>query len=228
MFLKQSLITLIFLAGFLKSYGQVLNEYGLSIINTRADYLRGVAGDANEQLVEIKKHIPDIVLDIKYATPDNFTEQTMYTEARAFVRLPVVVALKTIQRELRKQGLGLKVFDAYRPYSVTVKFYDIAKDKNFVAHPKAGSRHNRGCAIDLTLIHLKTGRELKMPTPYDSFAPEASPDFRDLPKKVKANRDLLIGVMKKNGFQVLHNEWWHFDFKDWKEFDLIDIPFNEL
>ena len=142
--------------------------------------------------------------------------------------MPVVLALQTIQLELIKQGLGLKIFDAYRPYSVTVKFYDIAKNKDFVSHPRTGSRHNRGYAIDMTLINVKSGKELKMPTPYDSFVPEANSEFDDLPKKVKANRDLLIDIMERNGFEVLSNEWWHFDFRDWKEFDLMDIPFKEL
>lgn len=228
MSLKQLLISLLFLSGYLGAYGQTPNLYGLSIINTRVDYLKEIAGDANNQLVEIKKYIPDIQLDIRYATTNNFTKQAVYTEARAFARLPVVLALVKAQRQLNKKGLALKIFDAYRPYSVTVKFYDIATDKNFVADPKTGSRHNRGCAIDLTLISVKSGKELRMPTPYDSFAPEASPGFDDLPKKAKANRDLLIDVMERNGFHVLNNEWWHFDFKDWKEFDLMDIPFKEL
>jgi D-alanyl-D-alanine dipeptidase len=152
----------------------------------------------------------------------------VYDEARAFARIPVVLALKSAQKELNKQGLGLKIYDAYRPYSVTVKFFEIAADKNFVASPKTGSRHNRGCAIDLTLVNMRTGKELKMPTPFDSFAPEASPGFNDLPKKVKRNRDLLKHVMERNGFTVLHNEWWHFDFNTWKDYNLMDIPFKQL
>src|SRR5687767_4011799 len=164
MSLKQFLISLLFLGSNFSSYGQAPNQYGL-VINTRVDYLKDVAVDYNNQLVEINKYIPGIVLDIKYATTDNFTNQAVYSEGRAFARLPVVLALQEIQLELSKKGLGLKLFDAYRPYSVTVKFYDLATDKNFVADPKTGSRHNRGCAIDLTLINNKSGKELKMPTP---------------------------------------------------------------
>ena len=122
----------------------------------------------------------------------------------------------------------MKIFDAYRPYTVTRKFFEIASDKNFVANPKDGSRHNRGCAIDLTLINLKTGKELAMPTPYDSFAPEAASDFNDLPMDVIKNRDLLRTVMEKNNFRVLNNEWWHFDFIGWRNFELMDIPFEDL
>jgi D-alanyl-D-alanine dipeptidase len=124
--------------------------------------------------------------------------------------------------------LGLKIFDGYRPYSVTVKFFDIASDKSFVANPKDGSRHNRGCAIDLTLINLRTGKELEMPTPYDSFAPEAASDFNNLPSEVIQNRELLRSTMEKNGFRVLNNEWWHFDFNGWKSFEIMDIPFENI
>ena len=209
-------------------YAQSVNRYGLNIIDKQQVYLEKVAADSNNRLVEIKRYIPDIRLDIRYATSNNFTGQAVYEEARAFARLPVVLALKSVQNELKKKGLGLKIYDAYRPYSVTVKFFEVAEDKNFVASPKTGSRHNRGCAIDLTLVNLKSGRELKMPTPYDSFAPEAAPAFTDLPQRVKTNRDLLRKVMENHGFKVLHNEWWHFDYKNWENFQLMDIPFSSL
>jgi len=228
MLFRLSLLCLLFLFTSISGFAQKVNRYGLTVIDDQADYLQSVAADRNSRLVEISQYIPNIKLDIRYASSNNFTGQVVYTEARAFARLPVVLALKKIQEELNKKNLSLKIYDAYRPYAVTVKFFEIADDKNFVAHPKTGSRHNRGCAVDLTLINLKNGKELKMPTPYDSFAPEASPSFDNLPKKVKANRDLLIKVMEKHGFEVLHNEWWHFDFKDWKEFDLMDIPFKQL
>ncbi len=209
-------------------FGQKPNAYGLNIINSQAEYLQSVKTDSNNRLVEIKNFIPTIKLDIRYATANNFAGRQVYSEARAFARLPVVKALQAIQKELNNRGLGLKIFDAYRPYSVTVRFFDIASDKSFVASPKTGSRHNRGCAVDLTLVSLKTGHELKMPTPYDSFAPEASHDFNQLPKKVKANRELLKQIMLKHGFKLLPNEWWHYDFAAWKHYELMDIPFIEL
>ena len=195
---------------------QKANVYGLKVINTAAEYKVSVTADSNKHLVEIQKYIPDILLDIRYASTNNFVKQAVYKQARAFARLPVVKALKNIQDELKKFGLGLKIFDGYRPYSVTLKFFDIASDKSFVANPKDGSRHNRGCAIDLTLIHLLSGKELKMPTPYDSFAHEASVDFKDLRANIIKNRDQLRNVMERNGFKVLDNEWWHFDFTGWK------------
>ena len=209
-------------------YAQKVNQFGLSIINTVKDYHQSVELDSNSKLVEIAKYIPNIKLDIRYAGTNNFSGRAVYDQARAFARLPVVKALAIVQQDLNTRGLGLKIYDAYRPYAVTVKFFEIATDKNFVANPKTGSRHNRGCALDLTIIKLKSGKELKMPTPYDSFLPEAASVFTGLPRRVIRNRDLLKELMIKHGFSILLNEWWHFDFNDWKRYDLTDIPFKDL
>lgn len=203
------------------------NPYGLKVI-TYADYLDSCKKSSNYQLLELKKHIPGIVLDIRYATTNNFMKRVMYQQARAFARKPVVAQLKKVQALLNKKGYGLKIFDAYRPYSITVAFYKEASDKNFVANPKKGSRHNRGCAVDLTLIDLKTGKAIEMPTAYDSFAPEAAVTYNKLPAHVIKNRTLLISTMRQFGFRVLENEWWHFDFMDWQQYDLMDIPFQRL
>jgi len=204
------------------------NPYGLQVINSFEDYRLSYVADPNNELIEIKKAIPNIKLDIRYATKNNFMNQVMYKEARAFARKPVVAQLKRIQLALNKKGYGLKIFDAYRPYTITLAFYRKAKDKNFVANPKKGSKHNRGCAIDLTLIDLKTGKELQMPTPYDSFAPEASPSYSNLPAPIIKNRTLLITTMQAYGFRVIKNEWWHFDFIGWNKYPLMDIPFEKL
>lgn len=222
---------LVFLFLLLSSDGiraQQANPYGLLITNDLAAYKASVKADKNKELVEIRKYIPNIRLDIRYAGKNNFAKQAVYKQARAFARLPVVEALKNVQKELNKSGLGLKIFDGYRPYSVTVKFFAIASDKSFVANPKDGSRHNRGCAIDLTLVNLRTGKELEMPSPYDSFSAAAASDFMDLPAASIKNRELLRSIMEKNGFRVLKNEWWHFDFNGWKNFELMDIPFEDL
>lgn len=224
----KNLFLLLFVAVSAHSFAQKANSFGLTVVNSVADYKSTVSVHPEKELVDLKKYIPGIKLDIRYATNNNFAKQAVYKQARAFGRLPVAKALKNVQAELNKSGLGLKIFDAYRPYSVTVKFFEVASDKNFVANPKEGSRHNRGCAIDLTIINLKTGRELEMPTPYDSFAAEASPSFMNLPPDVIKNRNQLINVMESNGFRVLDNEWWHFDFIGWKNFELMDIGFEEL
>ncbi|WP_395803504.1 M15 family metallopeptidase [Daejeonella sp.] len=223
---KFILFSLLFLT--IGARAQQNKDSNLLIINDMHAYQSSVKSDKNKELVEIKKWIPNIKLDIRYATKNNFAKIAVYKQAKAFARLPVVEALRNVQNELNKSGIGLKIFDGYRPYSVTVKFYELASDKSFVANPKDGSRHNRGCAIDLTLINLKTGKELEMPTPYDSFAPEAAANFDKLSEQVLKNRTLLINTMEKNGFKVLSNEWWHFDFNGWKNFELMDIPFEDL
>ena len=204
------------------------NPYGLTIINDYSAYQKDFKIHPNNELIEIKKAIPSIELDIRYATTDNFMQQVMYNEARAFARKPVVEQLKKIQAILKTKGFGLKIFDAYRPYAITVAFWEKATDKAFVANPAKGSKHNRGCAVDLTIIDLKTGKDIPMPTPYDSFAPEAAPHFQNLPKNIIKNRDFLIATMQANGFKVINNEWWHFDFNSWQNYDLMDIPFEKL
>lgn len=204
------------------------NPYGLAIVSDYKAYKADLKLHPDNELVEIKKAIPSVVLDIRYATANNFMKQVMYKQARAFARKPVVAQLKKIQAILNKKGYGLKIFDGYRPYAITMAFYQKASDKNFVANPNKGSKHNRGCAVDLTIIDLKTGKDVPMPTPYDSFAPEAAPHYQKLPANVIKNRDFLIATMQANGFKVIYNEWWHFDFNGWQEYDLMDIPFEKL
>jgi D-alanyl-D-alanine dipeptidase len=197
-------------------------------ISGPAAYLKEVKNDPQKQLVEIKKYIPGIVLDIRYATTNNFTHHQMYPHAKAFARLPVVLALQKVEADLAKKGLGLKIYDAYRPYSVTVKFYELVSDTNFVADPRKGSKHNRGCAIDLSLINLKTGKELNMPTGFDSFSKKAAANYADLTREQLDNRALLKAVMHAHGFTELRTEWWHFDFNGWKNFELLDVPFSAI
>ena len=227
--MKKSII-LFFLAISLSSCAQknAQNPYGLTIINDYSAYRADYKIHPNNELIEIKKAIPSIVLDIRYATKDNFMNQVMYNQARAFARKPVVDQLKKIQAAIKTKGYGLKIFDAYRPYAITIAFWEKASDKAFVANPAKGSKHNRGCAVDLTLINLKTGKDIPMPTPYDSFAPEAAPHFQNLPKEIIKNRDFLTSTMQANGFKVINNEWWHFDFNSWQDYDLMDIPFEKL
>lgn len=207
---------------------QVRDSAVLKIVSKYTDYQLACKSNPSNTLVELKKVVPGLVLDIRYATRNNFMKQVMYAQARAFARKPVVEQLKKIQLELKTRGCGLKIYDAYRPYRITVAFYRKATNKAFVADPKKGSKHNRGCAVDLTLIDLKTGRELLMPTPYDSFEPQASPTYMQLPELVLKNRALLISTMEKYGFRVIENEWWHFDFRGWSHYDLMDIPFEKL
>lgn len=207
---------------------QAQEPKGLKIINTVAKYQSSLSSNPTKELIDIKKAIPDIVLDIRYATTNNFMGRVMYPQASAFARKPVVAQLKKIQLELKKKGYSLKIFDAYRPYAITVAFYEQASDKNFVADPAKGSKHNRGCAVDLTLVDLKTGKDIPMPTAYDSFSAAAAPSYQNLPAELIKNRDFLIRTMEANGFKVISNEWWHFDFIGWQNYELMDIPFSKL
>ncbi|KQM78258.1 D-alanyl-D-alanine dipeptidase [Pedobacter sp. Leaf216] len=203
-------------------------EQKLVVVNSYTQYLASIKTNPDNELIEIKKAIPNIKLDIRYATKNNFMQQVMYKQARAFARKPVVESLKKIQKELNKKGYGLKIFDGYRPYAITVEFYKKASDKNFVANPAKGSKHNRGCAVDLTLINLKTGKELVMPTPYDSFSAAAAANYQNISPEAKKNRDFLIAIMAKYQMNVLENEWWHYDFSGWRNYNLMDIPFEKL
>jgi zinc D-Ala-D-Ala dipeptidase len=203
------------------------NKYGLKA-TTYAEYLQTVQQNSNKTLIDLEGFVPGLVLDIRYATTNNFTKQRIYKLAKAYARKPVAEALLKVQQELNSRGLGIKVYDAYRPYKATVKFYEIYPDTTYVASPYRGSRHNRGCALDLTIINLKTGEELKMPTPYDSFKKEAWPSTPVSDPEIAKNRAMLIAVMEKNGFRVNSSEWWHYDFRGWKNYEVLDIDFEEL
>ncbi len=184
--------------------------------------------DSNRRLVELPKILPKLLLDIRYATSQNFTHTKLYNLPRAYLLSPAAYALKKVNEELNAKGLGLIIYDAYRPYSITVKFFDLIQDSNYVASPSYGSRHNRGCAIDLGLYNLKTGEKLEMPTDFDSFSPLAASNYPNLPKQALENRKLLFDIMIKFGFKPLRTEWWHFDFLTKEKLPPIDISFEQL
>ena len=145
-----------------------------------------------------------------------------------FLRLPVARALQRVQNELREKGYGLKLFDAYRPYAVTKKMWDLIHDERYVANPSKGSGHNRGLAIDLTLIELRDGSELNMGTGYDNFTDTAHHIFKDLPLTVLQNRGLLKETMEKHGFKSFETEWWHYSWPNDRNYDVLNIDFKKL
>lgn len=202
-----------------------VNRHGLRVVPDLRTYEALAQRDPEKRLVNLASI--GIPLDIRYATPDNFMKRTLYPRAKAFLRAPAARALQEVQRELAPRGIGIKVYDAYRPYAVTVAMWEPIRNPDYVADPKKGSRHNRGAAVDLTLIDLKTGEELPMPTPYDDFTPRAAHAFTDLPAEALANRALLRDVMTKHGFDPLPSEWWHYDFRGWERFDLLDVSFDD-
>lgn len=191
------------------------------------EYRSSYQNDPNRKLINLET-IPGIRLDIKYATTDNFTGQKIYKEAKAFARKPVAEALRKAQMEFLKLGYSIQIYDAYRPYRATVTFYEIIKDTRYVASPKTGSKHNKGCAIDLTLVDTNTNQELQMPTKYDSFERAAWAEAPVADPIAKKNRDTLIQVLTQFGFRVNRTEWWHFDFLECNGFEVLDIPFEGL
>ena len=182
------------------------------------------------ELVEIVKFDPTIKLDVRYATPNNFLHRAVYNQAKVFLQKPVAESLTNVQKNLREKGIGLLVFDGYRPWFVTKIFWDETppEKRKFVADPSVGSIHNRGCAVDLTLYNLMTGKALKMPCEYDTFSEEAYPTFKGSSKEQRENRDLLIKSMEQEGFKVHPNEWWHFNHKDCNFYKVLDIPLKDL
>jgi zinc D-Ala-D-Ala dipeptidase len=164
-----------------------------------------------------------IRLDIRYATANNFTHTVLYPVAVAKLRRAAAESLSAVQRDVRTQGLCLKVYDAYRPLSIQKKLWAIMPNENFVANPSKGSRHNRGAAVDLTIVD-SLGVELEMPTEYDSFSERAGQEYADLPPMQLRNRELLKAAMLRHGFLPLRSEWWHFDFKSAHTYDVLDEP----
>lgn len=180
------------------------------------------------RLIKLSQLIPTIRLDIRYATTNNFTGKQVYPVAGCYLEEAAAQALAAAQADFLKLGYGLLVFDAYRPRAVQKIFWDILPDPNYVADPAKGSRHNRGCAVDVTLVDLKTGQSLSMGTEFDDFTERAHRTCTDLPSEVLANRKLLEDIMHKHGFIGWVCEWWHFDYKGWENYPILDISFEEL
>lgn len=178
-------------------------------------------------LVELLKLDNTFVIDIKYATKDNFTKKVIYPSAKCIINKNTASKLIKANNEFKKLGYTIKIFDAYRPHSAQKILWDAALDKSFVADPKKGSNHNRGAAVDLTLVD-KSGKELPMPSNYDEFTKRARLDYKDCSKEQINNRELLGRIMVKCGFKRIRSEWWHFDDSNAKKFPVLDIPFDKF
>jgi D-alanyl-D-alanine dipeptidase len=181
-------------------------------------------------LIELTKLNNSIKLDIRYATANNFVGRAVYTEARAFLQRPAAEALVRVHKLLKKQGLGLVIFDGYRPWAITRLFWEVTPEdkRKFVANPEKGSKHNRGCAVDLSIYDLKSGKLIAMPSGFDEFSERASPDYAGGTNEERTNRDKLRKLMEAEGFTVNPNEWWHFDYKDWQQYAIYNIAFSEI
>jgi D-alanyl-D-alanine dipeptidase len=207
-----------------------ISKYGLPVITSASQYRESVLKDSMKKMIDLQSAIPNIDLDLRYAGTNNFMKRRMYPEGttHTFMRLPAANALVKVQEELNALGFGLKVFDAYRPYSITEKFWELVHDDRYVADPGKGSNHNRGVAVDLTLIELQTKKELKMPTGFDNFTDSAHHDFMNLSDEVLKNRKFLREIMEKHGFVAFPTEWWHYSLPEPERFEALDIPFADL
>lgn len=183
-----------------------------------------------DQLIELKEIIPYLRYDLKYASNQNFTGKRVYpknTQSSYLVK-EAAQSLKNIAKELEAKNLGLLIWDAYRPYRATVKFWKMIHDERYVANPAKGSGHNRGIAVDLTLYEISTGELLEMPTGFDNFSDTAHHDFMLLAEKKIMNRQLLKNTMEKHGFKSLETEWWHYAWPNDRNYPIMNISFKRL
>lgn len=181
-------------------------------------------------LVELKSCVPNIRYALMYATNENFTGKRIYPKStnQTYLVKDAANALAKVAVELEKSGLGILVWDAYRPHAATVKFWKLIHDERYVANPTKGSGHNRGIAIDMTLYRLSTGDLIEMPTGFDNFSDSAHHDFISLSNEKINNRSILKTIMEKNGFQFFQTEWWHYSWPNNKEYKILNVPFKRI
>ena len=214
-----------------------------------------VEGLRDADLVDLQSIHASFQLDIRYATNNNFVNQAVYGQARAFLQRPAAEALVRVSCRLMERGYGLMIYDGYRPWAVTKKFWELTSPElhDFVANPEHGSKHNRGCAVDLTLYRLPSSSpststsssrgssHVEMPCDFDDMTDKAHSEYAgdasltagtaEFEQQMNAlqNRQVLIAAMEQEGdFKVQDNEWWHFNYKDWQEYPVLDIPFEEI
>ncbi len=196
-----------------------------------ADHPPAEKGDMLQpDLVELASLDPTIKLDVRYASTNNFLSEPLYSQARAFLQRPAAEAVVSANRALKKLGFGLLIHDAYRPWYVTKMFWEATPpDKRiFVANPREGSRHNRGCAVDLSLYDLATGKPIEMVGVYDEMSERSYPGYPGGTSLQRWHRDLLRSVMEQQGFEVYEFEWWHFDYKDWRRYPVLNLTFDQI
>lgn len=186
------------------------------------------AATAQPDLVDLARFDPRLRLDIRFATPANFMGRVLYPLPRAVAQRPVAEALAKVQTRAEAAGYGLLIFDAYRPWRITRMMWEetAPEKREFVANPATGSRHNRGCSVDLSLH--REGREVPMPSPYDDFTPAAYRSNTEAPAEALAASRMLEGWMVAEGFVPLANEWWHYDWADWRRYPIMDVPLEDV
>ncbi len=200
----------------------------VDIVQDAAHYRKDVQRALGMEMTDLSLLIPDLLVDLKYAGTDNFMHETLYAaQARPLLRRAPAMALREVQAGLAAEGLQLKIWDAYRPYSVTCRMWEKIGDERYVADPSKGSGHNRGIAVDLTLVDRATGRELDMGTGFDDFSEKAHWEGNMLSADIRANRQRLRTAMEKAGFTALETEWWHYYWKG-QTYPLMNVDFDQF
>jgi len=218
----QSCFTVLFLQ-MTRLYVSALSLVVLILLAEACSSLKTTQQPSPADLVDVQSINPRIRIELRYATPYNFTKRQLYPSGkRCFLRRSAAEKLDKVQQELETLGLGLKIYDGYRPLSVQKAMWAVVPDENYVANPAKGSRHNRGAAVDITLVR-SDGSEVEMPTPFDDFTEKAHLNYAHLPDSVRRNRELLVSVMEKHGFKSLPTEWWHFDELGWERYEILDV-----
>jgi D-alanyl-D-alanine dipeptidase len=210
------------------TYDLPKSKYGLPVVNDVTIYKKIVAADPDNELVDMRQILPSAQFDVTYADTTNFLKRKLYPTADVFMRKPAALAIRQASENLKKQGFGLLLFDGYRPYAITVLFYEEHGDTTFVADPRKGSKHNRGMAIDLSLFDLKTGKRLSMPSGYDESTPRAYHNYMDSDSASLAHRAILRSAMEQVGFSIFPWEWWHYDFKGWESCFTYDLSHETI
>ena len=206
-----------------------INKYGLKLIDNITSYQSLIKSHPAIELVNLTTLIPHLKTNWVYATENNFTHKILYEDPAPYLCLKAAKALAKVANQLEKLGLGILIYDAYRPYSVTVKMWEVVPDNRYAANPSHGSGHNRGLAVDLSLYDLQTGQPLAMPTGFDDFTQKAHQDYDQFPEEVLKNRALLKKIMTHAGFNSLRTEWWHYTYPGThQQYPLIDLSFQAL
>lgn len=228
--MHKNIVTVFFTLLVSLAWAQDKQVLGFKPVNGKASFYSMVDRDSLLAMIELKSLIPTLQYELRYASSNNFTGQRLYPKNThtTYLRRNPALALAKVAEDLKKKGLGIKIWDAYRPYRTTVRFWELIHDERFVANPSKGSGHNRGTSVDLTLVDLKTGKELEMPTTFDDFTAVAFHGAKNIDELKIRNRELLRTTMEKYGFVPLETEWWHYSWPGSSAYDVLDLSFKAL
>jgi D-alanyl-D-alanine dipeptidase len=228
--IQKNIVTALFILLVSLTWAQDKQVLGVKPVNGKTSFYSMVDRDSLLAMIELKSLIPALQYELRYASSNNFTGQRLYPKNThtTYLRRKPALALAKVAEDLKEKGLGIKIWDAYRPYRTTVRFWKLIHDERFVANPSKGSGHNRGTAVDLTLVDLKTGKELEMPTPFDDFSAAAFHGAKNIDEKRIMNRLLLRTTMEKYGFLPLETERWHYSWPGSSAYDVLDLSFKAL